>query len=836
MDEAFATSFPLNHAMISQSQSQIHNSDTDGWATQRDSIMNDPLFEEQPQNGVAAVAPSTVTAAVSDHPSQEEEKTSPLNGIGMWTAWLRSFSTPLLAMQDLFDNAVDASFTLTNASVSGNTNVKPKIHIFLDDIGQGGIVMRNSCLNEIPPMRQVLTIYESHKTGAAVGENGIGIKHACANLSTLSIILTKTADHYSIGILMEDLQQKDGAVFPSFQCPIEEDLEHALKEKCRKQPRKWGKPLTQYGDNDLQMGIESLLKHFEDMRTGVWRQYDNVFTVLLTDLRHTSLTEHDEEVEDSLNEVDTIQGRSLRLLGDLRDQLPHLYIHIQTLEVVVQHQVIDLHYWEKRLVEVAQFEVAVNQMDPWIKDPSTLTAAEAPYEGKPPTIRFFVGFDPYRNEEKASALRWCLYSRASGRLITQNQDARSKFQLVTGSNDFKQGLTILLDDYNSTMPLNPTKQDFAFPHKTHGLIHEANIVEWSAAITHFYWNHHMEKLGGTKAVLNLSIKLCKPELEALFHTDFGPVAVPSLCRSNFTTYPGLQWKRWQGKIRTSKKERNSCSEIEGTDCRVRLAQPPPPKKKRKQSARKTVPVSHVPHAIVDPVPSNRRPRAGHGEESKHNDGDEVEFENDSEDWSTSGGPKSGGSKFNRHFPNQDSMRGYLNDRKRIKKLEQEAKENQETIQTHVDTIEALQREVEQSLEAKETFERKLEKLERKLVKKKAAFEKIYQDLDDARNQLEEKKRQLDQQALKSPTLNGLKSPPATPNGINSSTPSTPNDVDKLRRLLRNSKEQSRMFQETADQKQARIELMQQEYKALESENKLLQQQMRRLQEYQEEEI
>ena len=48
--------------------------------------------------------------------SGEESAAQPLvdrvNGKGMWHAWTRSFDTPLLALLDLFDNAVDASWML----------------------------------------------------------------------------------------------------------------------------------------------------------------------------------------------------------------------------------------------------------------------------------------------------------------------------------------------------------------------------------------------------------------------------------------------------------------------------------------------------------------------------------------------------------------------------------------------------------------------------------------------------------------------------------------------------------------------------------------------------
>jgi hypothetical protein len=92
---------------------------------------------------------------------------------------------------------------------------------------------------------------------------------------------------------------------------------------------------------------------------------------------------------------------------------------------------------------------------------------------------------------------------------------------------------------------------------------------------------------------------------------------------------------------------------------------------------------------------------------------------------------------------------------------------------------------------------------------------------------------LQGQGQKVESPNAIKASPSSPMG---SPPSTPNDTEKMRRLLRQAREQSKMFQETADRKQSRIELMQEEHKGLESENRLLRDQLKLLQEYQEEEI
>ncbi|KAL3899375.1 MAG: hypothetical protein SGARI_006471, partial [Bacillariaceae sp.] len=169
-----------------------------------------------------------------DHEEQADDAAegSGISGKGMWDAWTRSFDTPLLAFLDLLDNAVDASFSLLTL---GTQSEKPHIQIDIDDqIGSGGILMRNAG-KQIPPLSQVLQVYKSKKGSVvdSIGENGIGVKHACASLSDLSLVFSKRDSEYlSVGILMKDLQQDKQIVLPSFEWHQSVDIQAKLAHLC----------------------------------------------------------------------------------------------------------------------------------------------------------------------------------------------------------------------------------------------------------------------------------------------------------------------------------------------------------------------------------------------------------------------------------------------------------------------------------------------------------------------------------------------------------------------------------------------------------------------------
>lgn len=401
---------------------------------------------------------------------------SAVHGRGMWNNFLRSFADPLYALLDLFDNAVDATWSL-----QGKSQGKPKIKVDLDTIGQKGIVIRNASGDPIPPMAQILEIFRSAKetNRQAIGENGVGIKHACANLSDLSIVLTQTEESFAIGILMKDLQ-KDAPCFPHVTFSKSADLSGGLESKCTKERDTWGEAIAMYGDGDQLEGIDRIQLHFNEMKNGAdWKNSSDVFTIILTKLRQKGHSNKQDDLEmDGLYEIidhedeDDVGENSRHLLGQFEKKLPQLYIHINSIHVQVCGKSISMMYWEKRMAELTLFEVAVPQA-PETDASLKLTHADPPYIH--PTIRFWVGFDVCRPSGSAHLY---YYSRQSGRLIKDMPDCRSFLSLSAGSTGFKQGLTIVVDDYNSTLPLNPTKQDLSFAFQEHGETHKTNLVFW----------------------------------------------------------------------------------------------------------------------------------------------------------------------------------------------------------------------------------------------------------------------------------------------------------------------------------------------------------------------
>ena len=138
-------------------------------------------------------------------------------------------------------------------------------------------------------------------------------------------------------------------------------------------------------------------------------------------------------------------------------------------------------------------------------------------------------------------------------------------------------MTIIVDDHNGTLPLNPTKQDTAYGHSKYGQIHAANLKEWEAAIAHFYWHYHFSRLGGSKGAITQAVSKSKSALEDAYenyltnyddlaHNDDTSLLLPSLvplCQGNFITFGQIDFalSSYRGNlkgIRAGKSARESC--------------------------------------------------------------------------------------------------------------------------------------------------------------------------------------------------------------------------------------------------------------------------------------
>lgn len=444
------------------------------------------------------------TDASRDHnDSVQQPELTRVSGIGMWNQWTRNFKTPVLALLDLMDNAFDAACARKNQEeppFQGHVLVYPD----KDELNYTtGLVILNDSAKFIKPMAQVLEVYQSSKgnKSESIGENGVGLKQGCATLSDLSFALSKNRGQYSLGVLAKSLQREDGCVLPSFtftEFPTSLDL----KQTFAANPIV-GECIAEYGNGDLDCGIDRLLDHYEDMLKLNDRDY--VFCVVLHELKHSAdsnviaaMDEEDDE-EDQVNYAQNAEG----LMKKLKQELPRQYIHVpSTLDVRVNGEKVVFAFWQRRLVELSSFEIKI--------DPKrSLAKAE---DWKDPTngysLKVYAGFDPIRlNESSKGPASLLIYSRQSGRLILEAEDCRSFLGLNASGTEFSQGLTILVDDFHGNLPLSPTKQDLAFGEESHGETHRQNLMSWLAGITKLYYNYHLGKMDKKqKGLLTAEIK------------------------------------------------------------------------------------------------------------------------------------------------------------------------------------------------------------------------------------------------------------------------------------------------------------------------------------------
>jgi hypothetical protein len=408
-----------------------------------------------------------------------------------------------------------------------------------------GIVILNNSYKHIKPMAQVLEVYQSSKgdQSESIGENGVGLKQGCATLTDLSFALSKNLGQYSLGIIAKSLQRKDGCVLPSFSFtnfPQKDELRdlftgHSVIGRC----------IVEYGGGSLDNGIDRLLEHYERMVTLEDRQH--VFCVVLHELKHNptsgSVVVHVDSSDDDAYQVDFAQNAK-GLMAKLKQELPRQYIHTSSrLDVRVEGKPVVFAYWQKRLVELSSFQVKLDPKTPIHKSTKDW---KDPVHGY--SLKIYAGFDPNRVASPAkSALSLFIYSRQSGRLILQEEDARNMLGLSTGGTEYCQGLTIIVDDYHGKLPLNPTKQDLAFGEEAHGETHRANLMNWLGGVSKVYWKSHLFKFQGeSKTLLTDEIKGHVHTVQAFQRSH----VVPRLLHEcNLTTLTNITWTlRGQEKI------------------------------------------------------------------------------------------------------------------------------------------------------------------------------------------------------------------------------------------------------------------------------------------------
>ena len=138
-------------------------------------------------------------------------------------------------------------------------------------------------------------------------------------------------------------------------------------------------------------------------------------------------------------------------------------------------------YWEHQLVELHELPLRVDRENDY------QTAQDWHFPGDKDSvypINVFIGFDPERSlQDKMAPCSLLIFSRISGRLFLQEDDARGSLYLTNSGTDFCQGLTVIVDDYEGNLPLTPTKEVSQILNAGEGpQVHQIHF--------HFRFTHH----------------------------------------------------------------------------------------------------------------------------------------------------------------------------------------------------------------------------------------------------------------------------------------------------------------------------------------------------------
>lgn len=186
-----------------------------------------------------------------------------------------------------------------------------------------------------------------------MGENGVGLKQACATLSDRSFVLVKNGSNSAceLGIIAEDLQSTDGVYLPAFQFSNNHKGNPSLTRQMKdvfSQPEhadvaqtiaEYGAALNEH-DPDLEVGIDRLCKLFDKIcyEDKAFANSPYVFAVVVDKVRSKNV--------DAITRV-----RVNTLLDELTCTISRTYLHVpRTFDFMIKDRSIDFAYWQSECI------------------------------------------------------------------------------------------------------------------------------------------------------------------------------------------------------------------------------------------------------------------------------------------------------------------------------------------------------------------------------------------------------------------------------------------------------------------------------------------------------
>lgn len=233
------------------------------------------------------------------------------------------------------DNSLDASISGQNTAFVGHCHIDTDTYKDqkMKKSTVTGITIVNNCISKLPPLKKCLEVYDSSKVDSGadhVGENGVGLKQACATLSDRSFVLVKNGSNSAceLGVIAGELQSIDGVYLPSFQFSNSHKANPSLAQQMKdifSQPKHSdvAQTIAEYGaaleeqDPNLDIGIDRLCKHFNKIcyEDEAFANSPYVFAVVVDKVR-------------SENSNAITRVRVNEILDELSSAISRTYLHV----------------------------------------------------------------------------------------------------------------------------------------------------------------------------------------------------------------------------------------------------------------------------------------------------------------------------------------------------------------------------------------------------------------------------------------------------------------------------------------------------------------------------
>ncbi|GMI10981.1 hypothetical protein TrLO_g9308 [Triparma laevis f. longispina] len=447
--------------------------------------------------------PTSLSTAPHKTPSSPASKSKSIHKMGLssqgFIDWLsRIYDSKTAALFDLLDNADDATSKRSTLKSSKWIQIAPKLTQKKTQINCLSI-MNGTDPNTLLPISSLLSFALSSKRATSeIGENGVGLKQSVCHLCDSGLVLTRDDKRISIGLLSTKLnksisdEESDGVIFPRIAFELEsvnpslDEIRRGLT-KADEQLGEWrlkewkefcpGIVFEEFIYDSISSSIKNVKQRLQtplEVETNTPpesnpEKYDskkryNFFRVILLRLdcytvekpdtnddfefgieavsKKSSSDDFDDWfIRDSMKTCDFIaEEYAQRYLNTLFSV--HLYAPTSTYLTSGEFETVKPISWHRKMVFLCKHTI--------LEDSEVFSHP----------FNIYIGYDFERCFTEGESHESLMLTYSRGRLVETDTNFRDTLNLAKSGDTgvYRQGLTVIVDDCNNQLTLNPTKE------------------------------------------------------------------------------------------------------------------------------------------------------------------------------------------------------------------------------------------------------------------------------------------------------------------------------------------------------------------------------------------